>query len=96
MSLENHLRKKSFDDFVKLSDIISNEVSVFVSIQKDYDDEELAEEGAYEEVLASSAMSHEEQMLCEQHQIKSVDKAGMIKKLKTSSMPALHSKRRNR
>ena len=33
--------EKSFDDFVKLSDKISDEVSVFVSIQKDYDDEEV-------------------------------------------------------
>jgi predicted ATPase len=31
--------EKSFDDFVKFSDKISNEVSVFVSIQKDYEDE---------------------------------------------------------
>ena len=33
--------EKSFDDFLKLSDKISDEVSVFVSIQKDYDDEEV-------------------------------------------------------
>jgi predicted ATPase len=31
--------EKSFDDFVKFSDKISNEVSVYISIAKDYDDE---------------------------------------------------------
>lgn len=39
--------EKSFDDFVKLSDKISDEVSVFVSIQKDYDDEEVEDYDDY-------------------------------------------------